>query len=109
MADPAYRTAVRNELEIDTSRVGYVAISHVWADGLGNPHRNSLPFCQVANLQDQVNSLFGLQAQKDVCVSFFMDTLSIPVADPARDDQRLVKLSRKIAISWMSKVYTEAN
>ncbi len=29
----------------------YVAISHVWADGLGNPHQNALPTCQLRNLR----------------------------------------------------------
>ena len=28
----------------------YVAISHVWADGMGNPHSNDLPRCQVERL-----------------------------------------------------------
>jgi hypothetical protein len=28
----------------------YVAISHVWADGLGNPHLNALPTCQLKKL-----------------------------------------------------------
>lgn len=29
----------------------YTAISHVWADGLGNPEENSLPTCQLRNLK----------------------------------------------------------
>lgn len=29
----------------------YTAISHVWADGLGNPEENSLPACQLRNLK----------------------------------------------------------
>ena len=28
----------------------YAAISHVWSDGLGNPHSNSLPLCQLRRL-----------------------------------------------------------
>ena len=28
----------------------YVAISHIWADGLGNPHTNALPRCQLQHL-----------------------------------------------------------
>ncbi|MCJ1418134.1 hypothetical protein MMC32_004479 [Xylographa parallela] len=34
-----------------TSDTKYIAISHVWADGLGNPSSNSLPRCQIANLR----------------------------------------------------------
>ncbi len=29
-----------------------MAISHVWSDGLGNPHQNSLPLCQLEHLYD---------------------------------------------------------
>ncbi|KFZ20613.1 hypothetical protein V502_03126 [Pseudogymnoascus sp. VKM F-4520 (FW-2644)] len=25
----------------------YIAISHVWSDGLGNPHKNALPYCEL--------------------------------------------------------------
>jgi hypothetical protein len=30
----------------------YTAISHVWADGLGNPAENSLPRCQLERIRD---------------------------------------------------------
>ncbi|KAM0282917.1 hypothetical protein ACHAQH_002727 [Verticillium albo-atrum] len=32
----------------------YIAISHVWSDGLGNPHANSLPLCQLQSLYDRI-------------------------------------------------------
>ncbi|KFY02025.1 hypothetical protein V490_00679 [Pseudogymnoascus sp. VKM F-3557] len=28
----------------------YIAISHVWSDGLGNPHGNALPYCEVLKI-----------------------------------------------------------
>ncbi|PVH80289.1 hypothetical protein DL98DRAFT_572010 [Cadophora sp. DSE1049] len=31
--------------------VNYVAFSHVWSDGLGNPHSNRLRVCRLAHLQ----------------------------------------------------------
>ena len=34
-----------------TSETNYIAISHVWADGLGNASSNSLPSCQLAKLK----------------------------------------------------------
>ncbi|KAJ9155246.1 HET domain protein [Pleurostoma richardsiae] len=37
--------------------IPYVAISHVWADGLGNPIANSLPRCQVARIARLVMDL----------------------------------------------------
>lgn len=35
----------------------YVAVSHVWADGLGNPHANSLPMCQLGLLYERARFL----------------------------------------------------
>jgi hypothetical protein len=35
----------------------YVAISHVWADGMGNPERNALPTCQLLKIKDLVDAL----------------------------------------------------
>jgi Heterokaryon incompatibility protein (HET) len=32
------------------SRKRYVAVSHVWSDGMGNCHQNALPQCQLAKL-----------------------------------------------------------
>jgi hypothetical protein len=40
-----------------TREVSYVAISHVWADGLGNPNANALPRCQVEFIRAQLASL----------------------------------------------------
>jgi hypothetical protein len=40
------------------ARTRYVAISHVWSNGLGNPSRNSLPQCQLQRLQDFCNALY---------------------------------------------------
>jgi hypothetical protein len=55
----------------DTS--GYAAISHVWADGLGNPSSNQLPTCQILRLARLVCALTGREAQP-----FWIDTFGIP-------------------------------
>ncbi|MCJ1287815.1 hypothetical protein MMC26_007167 [Xylographa opegraphella] len=34
-----------------TTDTKYIAFSHVWVDGLGNPLSNSLPICQLVNLR----------------------------------------------------------
>lgn len=64
----------------DISRVeavpSYVAISHVWSDGKGNPHRNLLPLCQLQRLQDRANALYPSERHP---VPFWMDTLCVPV------------------------------
>lgn len=54
----------------------YVAISHVWSDGRGNPWRNCLRHCQLRYIQDLVNNLYE---PKGWPVPFWMDTLCIPV------------------------------
>lgn len=34
----------------------YTAVSHVWADGLGNPKQNALPYCQLKSLQRRLGN-----------------------------------------------------
>jgi hypothetical protein len=52
---------------------GFVAISHVWADGLGNPRANALPRCQMVRLTHMVRSLSSL-----VWKYFWLDTICVP-------------------------------
>lgn len=79
----------------------YVAVSHVWSHGLGNPQENSLPACQLRRLQGLVNSLealvFGQQHTDGV--PFWIDTLCVP---------RKPKRVRKLAIKRMSATYRNA-
>ena len=72
----------------------YVAISHVWADGMGNPNENSLPQCQLARLSDAVDSMDngGQRAM------IWLDTFCCPV-DPD---------AKRIALSRMRRTYFEA-
>ena len=39
----------------------YIAISHVWSDGLGNPYANSLPRCQLDRIQFKDEALYSDQ------------------------------------------------
>ena len=59
----------------------FVAISHVWADGLGNPRENKLPSCQLSRLQGLVDELFDEALRP---VPFWIDTLCIPLEKAAR-------------------------
>ncbi|KAK5098166.1 hypothetical protein LTR70_006366 [Exophiala xenobiotica] len=59
----------------------YVAISHVWSDGLGNTRSNALPRCQLRRLQDCANSLFP---RGDHPVPFWIDTICVPLEQPGR-------------------------
>ena len=55
----------------------YVAISHVWSDGLGNPSANSLPACQLLRLHRMVAGL-GIDFA-DRKLAIWIDSLLVPV------------------------------
>ena len=76
----------------------YVAISHVWSDGLGNPKENSLPTCQLGRLRDMVGSLY-FSSHPETPVLLWIDTLCVPLEDH----------SRKIALRLMAKTYKAAD
>lgn len=48
----------------------YVAISHVWKDGLGNVGHNSLPRCQIEVIAQKVSALG--------CEWSWIDTICVP-------------------------------
>ena len=62
------------------SGVTYVAISHVWADGRGNPHKNSLPKCQIQAISEHVTRV---STNKDSL--FWLDTLCVPAEGALRN------------------------
>ena len=74
----------------------FIAISHVWGHGLGNPTENALPSCQVYRLND-VCSRSSPDAGKHL--AFWIDTLCIPVAVPS---------ARKLAITQLSSTFRRA-
>ncbi|KAK0486458.1 hypothetical protein IW261DRAFT_1455601, partial [Armillaria novae-zelandiae] len=73
----------------------YVAISHVWSHGLGNPSENALPLCQIRRLRKHTSSL---QGQKVYRPAVWIDTLCIPVA-------KHLRAYRKKAIELMGNTY----
>jgi hypothetical protein len=77
-------------------QVRYVAISHVWSDGLGNNQRNSLPLCQMLRLQTLADNLYG---SGDRPVPFWIDTICVP----------LEPLERKAAIVALKQTYEGAD
>ncbi|KAJ6512733.1 hypothetical protein C8R45DRAFT_961195 [Mycena sanguinolenta] len=80
------------------SKQPFIAISHVWADGLGNPNENSLPVCQLERIQARADSVFPNGPHP---VRFWMDTLCIPVAAEYKD-------LRKKSIALMQEIYKRA-
>jgi hypothetical protein len=81
----------------------YVAISHVWADGLGNPFANSLPKCKLYHLQELVKATIrqstegGEQAKVNPLI--WLDTLCCPAQDG---------VGKKTAIEKIRLVYRRA-
>jgi hypothetical protein len=78
-----------DDLNIDvieaSSDVPFVAISHVWSDGLGNPSSNSLPKCQLRYLRARVTDGLWEQGAKGASrVHLWIDTLCIPLEEPLR-------------------------
>ena len=90
--------------------ISYTAITHVWADGLGNPDGNTLPRCQFSRLYSLLDTLSdrteGLSLARNAWTRFskkdsvylWMDTLCIP-----RE-----KTLRRKAINLMYSVYQKA-
>ncbi|KAF2501715.1 hypothetical protein BU16DRAFT_205795 [Lophium mytilinum] len=84
----------------------FVAISHVWADGKGNPFDNSLPYCQLEMIQKLVDKLCAesLPATKQhSSPGFWMDTLCCIVGT---DDES--KSYKKKSIQSMREIYGES-
>ncbi|PBK63355.1 hypothetical protein ARMSODRAFT_963251, partial [Armillaria solidipes] len=85
----------------------YIALSHVWADGLGNPKTNTLPRCQLRRLRDYANQLSHVHEHashsSSLPIAFWMDTLCIPV-----HPSELAKSYRKKAIQLLGKTFHEA-
>jgi hypothetical protein len=107
----------------------FTAVSHVWADGLGNPDENSIPRCvlpmlcgAIAATRNPMQPYMGEDglprwpSQKQVEAAatrqkyisrdrepdwFWMDTLCIP-----NDEERILK---KKAIASMKDIYGKAN
>ena len=78
----------------------YIAISHVWSQGLGNPKCNALPECQLRRLKrvaELVQVRVGLKEEPAI----WIDTLCIPVSQKHRE-------IRKKAIGTISEIFRKA-
>lgn len=71
----------------------YIALSHVWADGLGNPAANALPRCQLAYVASIMRQL-EIEAGGERLL-LWLDTLCCPVTSP-RHRQRCLLAMRQI-------------
>ena len=80
------------------SQIRYVAISHVWSEGLGNVSQNSLPRCQLLRLSEFVKELYDPKITDQLY--FWIDSICCP-RDP--------KESRRLAIQKMRDTYARAD
>ena len=78
----------------------YVAISHVWAHGLGNAQSNSLPLCQIRKLHEYVEALSEITKNlKNVgSVAVWIDTFGVP----------LDRQTRKLALKLLPQTYAKS-
>ena len=79
----------------------YLALSHVWADGLGNWEANALPMCQLKSIRLLIQNLrSSLNLPKHQELLLWCDTLCCPVG-PAD--------LKSLALSRMKRTYEEAS
>jgi hypothetical protein len=89
------------QLEVVTDHP-YVALSHVWAQGLGNARTNSLPYCQLSKIKRMASQLKPTDSAPDSSkLAIWVDTLCIPVSPSLKDVRRL-------AITRLATTYREA-
>ena len=90
-----------------TSR--YVALSHVWADGLGNPYANAMPRCQLSDIARLIRELNtaarSLDAvedaeEKEEELLLWCDTLCCPIQS---------REAHNLALEYMYQTYRQAS
>ena len=93
-----------------TSDTPYVAISHVWAHGLGNPFACSIPRCQLSHVWKLAqNTLKSIPVLERVMLEesmgnnetlyIWLDTLCCPVSPPE---------AKSLALTQMRRTYEDA-
>ncbi|MCJ1267073.1 hypothetical protein MMC22_006958 [Lobaria immixta] len=80
----------------------YIAISHTWADGLGNPHANSLPRCQLIHISNLASVVLHAAEPKlsSKHALIWFDTLCCPIK-PVE--------AKRMALAQMKRTYQQAN
>lgn len=86
-------------VQYDPRKMRYVAISHVWADGFGNPYSNSMRLCQIMFLVKSLTQLGASVKGDEQRLYFWVDTICVPL-EPAS--------ARIAAIQSISQVFAQA-
>ena len=92
----AFNNTVPLRLSIGSSGP-YVAISHVWSDGMGNAKANSLPTCQLLRLHRMASALYPGFAEGHSTI--WIDSLLVPVKE---------EHEKRLALSQMCNYYRAA-
>ncbi|MCJ1323576.1 hypothetical protein MMC10_000237 [Thelotrema lepadinum] len=71
---------------LSSSETEYVAISHVWSQGLGNNVHNAMTACQYRELNELVAGLHGERS------AWWLDTVCFPLEPPEAYDLALIKM-----------------
>jgi hypothetical protein len=82
----------------DSSDTPFVAISHVWGDGLRGTTEKGLPGCQIKRLAQMTSCILEAHGRASWGRAFWIDTLCIPEIDDMRHR----------AIGLMAQTYREA-
>lgn len=80
----------------------YIAISHVWSDGMGNIQRSALPRCQLLHLSTLVRNLAEKYFHSETPIHFWIDTIGCP------PDEMGHTHAQNLAISLMPQTYQNA-
>lgn len=87
-------------IPVSLCRKKYVAISHVWAHGLGNSKGNYLRRCQLLRLVHYVSKVIKLD-EGETTIRLWLDSLCIPRGNGLDE-------ARKEALKSMERVYPDA-
>ena len=91
------------EVVASSDSTSYVALSHVWADGLGNPKANTLPRCQLLKLKKFIDNLNPEYLDTPIASEYpedkpemplWCDTLCCPVVSKEAHDMALREMYR---------------
>jgi hypothetical protein len=85
-----------------SNSTAYVAISHVWSDGLGNPKGNQMNVCQLKRVQIAVDRLYQQPDDHKDSRWWWLDTLCVPKGDAYKKEEGFT-------ISRMKEIYTKAD
>jgi hypothetical protein len=99
----------------------FIAISHVWSDGLGNPADNALPMCQLRRIGNMLRAIDQAENPRNYTkegkvqrwakgskrLYFWMDTLFVPLKHCPQDKD--TGDTKKMALQYIAAIYEAAD